>query len=184
MTGIGAQRYRDRRADGTKDRAIALPLAPEENDEVSRLAEVFFLHRYGLTVNDTRLPDGGRDCVIGRCVIDVKWTPLEEGRLLARIGSPHKPTVYVQVVGLPTCGTCGGVPKAKRPPKGTWLCLCKEPDWQAGSFRATGWIWGYQHRQHIQDLGHGPTYATDQRELRTNTDLLMATLGCEVVNGD
>lgn len=153
-SGTGAQRYRDRRADGTVDRAVALPLPAEENDEVAAQAEQFVGDRYGMRIDTRRKPDVG-DFLVGQrtddrprgMVLDVKWTPLENGRLVTFVDARVKADIYVLVTGMP------------------------------GSFRIAGWIWGFLHRKHDGNLGHGPRHVTSQSDLKQNTDLMMATMG-------
>jgi hypothetical protein len=127
---LGRQRYHDRRATGSVDRAVALPFAPEETDAIAAQAEAWWGRLYGLRIKRGRSPDAG-DFTCGKNVIDVKWTPRPDGRLVSFIDARVQATVYVLVTGMPD------------------------------SFVEAGWEWGYLHRKRIGDAGYGPRNVTE-----------------------
>lgn len=131
-------RWRRSRAEGRVDRAIALPLDPETNDELAEAAEHFVLDRYGFGHQVGDNGPGSCDWWTPHACGDVKWTPRENGGLMTPVSrlARHACTAYVLVVGR-------------------------------SAFRIAGWTWGFLlRRSRISQLGHVPSHYIPQEELR------------------
>ena len=164
----GAERYESSRAAGVIDRAIKLPFNPRETDRLAKMAEYWFLQRYGMESQ----VQGGMDTCDFRYYFktkkyqvdkypvqrvahgNIKWTPRLDGHLVVPKdgGDKHRCLVYVLIVG--------------------------DPD-HPETLRCGGWAWGHRivTPEHLTDLdGRLPKagYALPQADLWQNPDILMA----------
>lgn len=161
----GGQRYDESRAAGAPDHAIKLPFSPRETDRLAKMAEYWFLQRYGMEsqVKNTKdTCDFRYHFKTKKYNVDkypqprvahgnIKWTPRLEGRLIVPDKGPdqHRCLVYVLIVGNPD-----------------------KPE----TLRCGGWQWG--HKVMLSDNLDGTLpregYAINQSDLWQNPDLLMA----------
>lgn len=136
-------RFDTKRAFGVTDRAVNLPREPRLNDMLAAAAERYVAALLGRR-HDNHSYIGGDICDVwfhGR-KIDVKWTPRDNGRLLAPLRQTIK-DIYVLVTGA-------------------------TPE----TFAVRGWVTGLEFRKRVGNLGHCDNYICDQSELRPMRHLL------------
>ena len=112
---------------------------PLDIDEIGMIAEYAFCKRWNVFLDPTpTIRSGGYDCILGSKRFDVKATDRKDGRLLKTLKENKDVDCYALAIVDGNTVTFPGY--------AFHIELCQE--------------------KNIKDLGHGPCYAMDQKDLR------------------